>query len=85
MSDTAKAPEPTKAPSTPSKDSLLKHIEQVKLETLKLVGTSALNPYMYIKRNVTPVEEELRAAKEVSPALSTKVQALKAAALPTTK
>ena len=68
-------------PTTPSRESLVKHIEAVKAETLKLVGTVALNPYLYIKRNVTPLEQELASAKDVSPELAAKIVALKPAVL----
>lgn len=76
----AKAPPAAKTP--PSRELLLKHINNVKAETLKLVGTNKLNPYLYIKRNITPVEDELAAAKDITSALADKVIALKAAVLP---
>lgn len=68
-------------PTPPSRESLVKHLESVKAETLKLVGTTELNPYMYIKRNVTPLEQELAAAKEISPELAARITAVKPAAL----
>ena len=81
MAEDTKPAAPT-AKTPPSRELLQKHINNVKAETLKLVGTNKLNPYLYIKRNITPVEDELAAAKEVTSALADKVIALKAAVLP---
>ena len=78
--DTKPAAPAAKTP--PSRELLQKHINNVKAETLKLVGTNKLNPYLYIKRNITPVEDELAAAKDITSALADKVIALKAAVLP---
>jgi len=77
----AETPAPVK-PTTSSRESLVKHIESIKAETLKLVGTVALNPYLYIKRNVTPLEQELASTKDISPELAAKIVALKPAVLP---
>lgn len=70
------------AKTAPSRELLQKHIANIKAESLKLAGSHKINPYMYIKRNITPVEEELAAAKEITTALADKVIALKPAVLP---
>lgn len=72
-------------PAAPSREALTKHLESVKAETLKLVGTVALNPYLYIKRNVTPLEQELTSAKDISSDLAARITALKPAVLPPKK
>ncbi len=70
------------AKTIPSRELLVKHLNNLKAETLKLVGTDKINPYLYIKRNITPIEEELAAAKEITQPLVDKVMSLKAATLP---
>lgn len=71
----------TAKPTAPSRESLVKHLESVKVDTLKLVGTTELNPYMYIKRNVTPLEQELAAAKDISTDLAARIVTVKPAVL----
>ena len=68
--------------TVPSRELLQKHLAAIKAESLKLAGSHKINPYLYIKRNIAPVEEELTSAKEITQALADKVLALKPAVLP---
>lgn len=65
----------TKTP--PSRDALLKHLKTVENESLKLEGSPKINPYLYVKRNVTPLVEEVNKAKEITSELANKVLAVK--------
>jgi len=81
-------PAPAKTPPVPpipSRASLVKHLASCKEETLQLVGTTLLNPYMYVKRNITPLEAELLAAETVTQDLADRIFKVKAAVLPEKK
>jgi len=79
---TPEAKAPPAAKTLPSRETLQKHIASVTADTLKLAGTNKLNPYLFVKRNITPVADELAATKDITETLANKVLALKAAVLP---
>jgi len=77
----AETPTPA-APKVASRESLVAHLKKAEADTLALVGTTLLNPYLYVKRNITPLREALDKAETITPELAAQIQAVKAAVLP---
>lgn len=73
---------PPTAPKLPSRESLVAHLKKCETETLALVGTNKMNPYLYVKRNITPLAEQLSKAETITPELANAIQSVKAATLP---
>lgn len=69
-------------PKVASRESLVAHLKKAEADTLLLVGTTLLNPYLYVKRNITPLREALDKAETITPELAAQIQAVKAAVLP---
>lgn len=62
----------------PSKDALLKHLESVKAESLKLAGNPTINPYLYVRDTIDPVVAKVKAATTMTKELAAEVLAVKA-------
>lgn len=62
----------------PSKDALLKQLESVKAECLKLAGDPTINPFLYVRDTVDPVVAKVKAATTVTKELAAEVMAVKA-------
>jgi hypothetical protein len=77
-----KDPTPPPAPKVPSRESLVAHLATAEKNTLALVGTNLFNPYLYVKRNIKPLQDELSKAEAISSELAAKILAVKAAVLP---
>ena len=61
----------------PSKEALLKHLESVKAESLKLAGNPTINPYLYVRDVVTPAVTKVTAAVTVTKELAAEILAIK--------
>lgn len=85
MAEVSDKPTPTK-PTTPSKDTLLKHLEQVEQVSINnQAGKIGCNPFVWVRDNVTPLVDALKAAKDVPSELASKITSLKALEVPKDK
>lgn len=65
------------APKTPTKAELLKHLDDLENKAVTARGQNNFNPFLWIKRNVTPLREEVEAAKDITLPLASKVMSTK--------
>ena len=85
MSETVKVTEPVKTPpkpTIPSRDMLKQHLDLQATEAAKHVGHPLINPHLWVARNVRPLQDELKVAKEVTPELANRVLNVKFVAPP---
>lgn len=64
-------------PKVPTREELLKHLDDLENKAIVAKGQNNFNPFLWIKRNVTPLRKEVEAAKDITLPLGAKVMSVK--------